>query len=221
MPPIEPTALHARCPSKSTTPIGTAQYTAGQPDHRVYHGVKGQRRRLTEITAVPALRDAVTSAATAAGASQSGILGLNEFAYDVDHVSSADLSRIIPIVALLIALLLAVVLRSLVAPLYLVASVVLSYLAALGLVAIVFVRIGGQDGLNFVLPFFMFVFLMALGSDYNILVMTRIREEAETAYPRGRTDAISITGGTVTTAGTILAGTSLCGLAAGGSGSGR
>ncbi len=170
------------------------------------------------INAVPALRDAVGSAATAAGASQNGVLGLNEFAYDVDGISSADLSHIIPIVALLIALLLAAVLRSLIAPLYLVASVVLSYLAALGLVALIFVRIGGQDGLNFVLPFFMFVFLMALGSDYNILVMTRIREEAETKPLREAvTHAIGVTGNTVTTAGTILAGTfAVLGLAAGG-----
>jgi putative drug exporter of the RND superfamily len=171
-----------------------------------------------QIDAVPVLRDAVNGAARAAGASQNGLLGLNEFAYDVDAISSADLGRIIPIVALLIALLLAVVLRSLIAPLYLVASVVLSYLAALGLVDVIFVRIGGQDGVNFVLPFFMFVFLMALGSDYNILVMTRIREEAETKPLREAvTHAVGITGNTVTTAGTILAGTfAVLGLAAGG-----
>jgi putative drug exporter of the RND superfamily len=226
LPPVEPTALHARLPVEIYNAYrGTAQYIS--PDSQTIAFImvlKDSGGGPTEINSVPALRNAVTSAATAAGASQSGILGLNEFAYDVDHVSSADLNRIIPIVALLIALLLAVVLRSLIAPLYLVASVVLSYLAALGLVAIVFVRIGGQDGLNFVLPFFMFVFLMALGSDYNILVMTRIREEAETKPLREAvTDAIGITGGTVTTAGTILAGTfAVLGLAAGGgSGSGQ
>jgi RND superfamily putative drug exporter len=98
--------------------------------------------------------------------------------------------------------------RSLIAPLYLVVSVVISYLAALGLVAIAFVHIGGQDGIQFILPFLMFVFLMALGSDYNILVMTRIREEAHTKSLRAAVkDAVSITGTTVTTAGLILAGT--------------
>jgi RND superfamily putative drug exporter len=76
---------------------------------------------------------------------------------------------------------LAVVLRSLVAPLYLVVSVGLSYLASLGLAVLVFELIGGQNGINFVLPFFMFIFIMALGQDYNILVMTRIREEAHHA----------------------------------------
>ena len=82
---------------------------------------------------------------------------------------------------LVLALLLAIVLRSLIAPLYLVASVGLSYLASLGFAVLVFVIIGGQDGINFVLPFFMFIFIMALGQDYNILVMTRIREEAHHA----------------------------------------
>ena len=123
--------------------------------------------------------------------------------------------------AVLIALLLAVVLRSLVAPLYLVASIVLSYLAALGLVGIVFVHLGGQDGLNFILPFLMFVFLMALGSDYNILIMSRIREEAHGLPLRDAVArAIGRTGGTITTAGVILGGTFAVLAIAGGSAGG-
>jgi RND superfamily putative drug exporter len=86
----------------------------------------------------------------------------------------------------------------------------LSYLAALGLAVAVFMGIGGSNGLNFFLPFLMFIFLMALGSDYNILVMTRIREEAqESTLPEAVTRAIGATGGTVTSAGTILAGSFL------------
>jgi RND superfamily putative drug exporter len=111
-------------------------------------------------------------------------------------------------VLILIAVLLAIVLKSLIAPLYLVASVVLSYFAALGMAVIIFMWIGGADGLNFVLPFLMFVFLMALGSDYNILVMTRIREEA-TKRPLREAVAAALrsTGGTVTSAGLVLAAT--------------
>jgi putative drug exporter of the RND superfamily len=128
--------------------------------------------------------------------------------YDVNQTSQRDLRTIIPLVVLLIAVLLALVLRSMIAPLYLVVSVVLSYLAALGVVGLVFVHLAGQVGIYFILPFELFVFLMALGSDYNILVMTRIREEAHSqplreAVPK----AIGRTGGTVTTAGVILAGT--------------
>jgi RND superfamily putative drug exporter len=89
-------------------------------------------------------------------------------------------------------------------------SVGLSYLAALGLAVLVFMGFGGSNGVNFVLPFLTFVFLMALGSDYNILVMTRIREEAEAHSLREAvTRAIGATGGTVTSAGMILAGTFL------------
>jgi RND superfamily putative drug exporter len=100
-------------------------------------------------------------------------------------------------------------LRSLVAPWYLIATVGLSYLASLGFAMIVFVHIGGQDGLNFVLPFLMFIFGMALGEDYNILVMSRIREEAhhEKTLKAAVTKAVGVTGTTVTSAGLILAGT--------------
>jgi RND superfamily putative drug exporter len=173
------------------------------------------------LDSVPGMRDDVTRVATAAGATTSGVFGNVAFAYDVAHISGSDLVRIIPIVAILIALLLAIVLRSLVAPLYLVASIVLSYLAALGLVGIVFVHLGGQDGLNFILPFLMFVFLMALGSDYNILIMSRIREEAHELPLRDAVArAIGRTGSTITTAGMILGGSFAVLAVAGGSAGG-
>lgn len=160
------------------------------------------------LDAIPTLRASVNEAAVAAGAAQNAIFSRNAFTYDILHTSESDLSHIIPIVALLIALLLAMVLRSLIAPLYLVASVVLSYLAALGLVALVFVYLGGSDGVNFIVPFVLFVFLMALGSDYNILVMRRIREEAGRMPLRDAVrEALIRTSGTVTAAGMILAGT--------------
>ena len=159
------------------------------------------------LDTVPGLRDSVDRVGASAGAAETGLLGNLEFSYDIRQISASDLNRIIPIVAILIAILLAVVMRSAVAPLYLVASVVISYLGALGLTGIIFVRLGGQAGLNFVLPFLMFVFLMALGSDYNILVMSRIREEAHHLPLRDAVaKAIGKTGSTVTTAGVILGG---------------
>ncbi len=158
--------------------------------------------------AIPAIRSVVAEIGRSVGATASGVNGYAPVAADVGTISGQDLVRILPIVLVVLALLLAIVLRSLVAPIYLVVSVGLSYLASLGLAVLVFVLIGRQDGINFVLPFFMFVFIMALGQDYNILMMTRIREEAHHAPIRVAVRrAVEATGSTVTSAGLILAGT--------------
>ena len=174
------------------------------------------------LAAVPAARAEVAQVASRVGAQDNGIFGVLPFAYDVQHLSSSDLVHIIPLVTVLIALLLALVLRSLVAPVYLVVSVVLSYLAALGVVSIVFVHILGQDGVNFLLPFLLFVFLMALGSDYNILMMTRIREEVQLMPLRQAIRrAVGMTGTTISTAGLVLGGTfAVLGVAGGGTSGG-
>jgi len=158
--------------------------------------------------AVPAVRTAAARAARTAGASASGVTGQAPFTYDVAQLSNSDLRTVIPIAIAVITVLLALVMRSLIAPLYLIASVVLSYFAALGLIVLLFVGVAGQPGLTFILPFLLFMFLLALGEDYNVLVMTRIREEAHQLPLReavGR--ALSVTGTTVTSAGLVLAGT--------------
>jgi putative drug exporter of the RND superfamily len=160
------------------------------------------------MQAIPSVRAAAARVAHSVGATQWGEAGQAPGAADVSAISGRDVVRILPIVALVLALLLGLLLRSLIAPLYLVASVLLSYTASLGLAVVIFVTIGGQLGINFTLPFFMFVFIMALGEDYNILVMSRIKEEAaglplRMAVPR----ALATTGTTVTTAGLILSGT--------------
>ena len=156
--------------------------------------------------AVPAIRGAAARAGRVAGAAAVGVTGQAAFTADVAQLSDSDLRTVIPIAIAVIAVLLAVVMRSLIAPLYLIASVVLSYFSALGLTVLVFVTVAGQPGLTFILPFLLFVFLLALGEDYNILVMTRIREEARHLPLReavGR--ALSVTGTTVTSAGLVLA----------------
>ena len=219
-------------PTTSDIPaqLYNAYRTTGQlisPDGRtVQYSVEfanGDASSPAVLDSVPAMRADVDRVAQSVGASASGVFGQVAFASDVSHISGTDLVRIIPIVSVLIALLLAIVLRSLVAPLYLVASIVLSYLAALGLVGIVFVHFGGQDGINFLLPFLMFVFLMALGSDYNILIMSRIREEAHELPLRDAVArAVGRTGSTITTAGMILAGTfAVLAVAGGSSGGGQ
>ena len=158
--------------------------------------------------AVPAIRADAARAAQAAGAAAYGVTGQATFTYDVAQLSDSDLRTVIPIAVAVIAVLLALVMRSLVAPLYLIASVVLSYFSALGLTVLVFVKIAGQPGLTFILPFLLFMFLLALGEDYNILVMSRIREEAHRLpLPEAVSRALKVTGTTVTSAGLVLAGT--------------
>ncbi len=173
------------------------------------------------LNTVPAIRAETTAVAHAAGAQASGVTGEAPAIYDISAISDSDLKRIIPVAILVIGLLLALVLRSLVAPLYLIASVGVSYLAALGLSVLLFVKLGGSGGLVFFLPFLMFIFLLALGEDYNILVMTRIREEArELPLREAVAKRLSVTGTTVTSAGMVLAGTFLVLAVVGGTGKG-
>ena len=162
------------------------------------------------MRAVPAIRVATTDLAASMHANDSGVFGQAPALYDISAVSNNDLKKIIPVAILVIGLLLAIVLRSLIAPFYLIISVGISYLAALGLAAILFIKLGGSGGLVFFLPFLMFIFLLALGEDYNILVMTRIREEAHKLRLRDAVSrALSVTGTTVTSAGLVLAGSFL------------
>jgi putative drug exporter of the RND superfamily len=173
------------------------------------------------LEAVPALRTTAESVVPTLHATDSGVAGEAPALYDISSISNSDLAHVIPIAIVVIGLLLALVMRSLVAPLYLIASVALSYFAALGLAVLVFIKIGGSGGITFILPFLLFIFLLALGEDYNILVMTRIREEAHHMPLRDAVaKAIGVTGTTVTSAGLVLAGTFAVFAVVGGGGSG-
>jgi RND superfamily putative drug exporter len=173
------------------------------------------------LNAVPAVRDAAQSVVPTLHATDSGVTGEAPALYDISSISNSDLAHVIPIAIIVIGVLLALVMRSLVAPLYLIASVALSYFAALGLAVIVFIEIGGSGGITFILPFLLFIFLLALGEDYNILVMTRIREEAHHLPLREAVSrAVAVTGTTVTSAGLVLAGTFAVFAVVGGRGAG-
>ncbi len=200
-----PTALYDayRATARFVSPDGhTIQFEAGL--------TAGDAGSTAALNAVPDVRDALTTVQHNIGATASGVAGEAAALYDVSSISDGDLIRIVPIAILAIGILLALVLRSLIAPLYLIASVVISYLAALGLASIIFIKIGGSGGLTFLLPFLMFIFLLALGEDYNILVMTRIREEAHHFRLRDAVvRAVGASGPTITSAGLVLAGTFL------------
>jgi putative drug exporter of the RND superfamily len=190
-----------RATANYVSPDGkTVQYAAGL--------TAGDPGGSAALNAVKAIRATTAATARSIHATNFGVAGEAPALYDISEISDSDLARIIPIAILAIGLLLAIVLRSLVAPLYLIASVGISYLAALGLAVLVFIKIGGQAGLVFFMPFLMFIFLLALGEDYNILVMSRIREEAHKLPLRNAvTRALQATGTTVTSAGLVLAGT--------------
>jgi len=188
----------------------TAQYVS--PDGRTIQfetGLKaGDPSTTTAMNAVPSVRAEAAAVAKTLGATDYGVGGEAPAFYDISQISDSDLAHVVPIAIIVIGLLLCLVIRSLIAPLYLIASVALSFFAALGLSVIIFIKIGGDSGLTFILPFLMFIFLLALGEDYNILVMSRIREEAQHLPLREAvTRAVGATGTTVTSAGLVLAGT--------------
>jgi RND superfamily putative drug exporter len=238
--PVQFTALHNELgPAKALPPVPPAGSTVPLAAYSAYRatsnfvspdgrtvlyetGLKaGDPGSTSAMNATPSLRTATTAVARSIGASDSAVGGEAPALYDISSISNSDLKHIIPIAILAIGILLALVLRSLVAPLYLIASVGISYLAALGLSVLLFIKIGHSGGLVFFMPFLMFIFLLALGEDYNILMMTRIREEAQEFRLRDAvTRALSATGSTITSAGLVLAGSFIVLTLVAGSGSG-
>lgn len=209
LPRIEPANLDVP-QSTYAAYLSTAQYISRDGRTVLFSTTlaAGQAGSTRALQAIPGVRVLVTAVARQVGATANGVTGEAAGAADVSAVSGHDVVHVVPLVLLLLTVLLALGLRSLIAPLYLVASVALSYLASLGLAILIFQLISGAPGVNFALPFFLFVFVMALGEDYNILVMSRIREEAAGHPPRDAVRrAILATGGTITAAGLVLAGT--------------
>ncbi len=128
--------------------------------------------------------------------------------YDTQQASRHDRNLIIPIVLAVILVILILLLRALVAPLLLIATVVLSFTATLGVSALVFNHLFGFANADPAFPLFAFVFLVALGVDYNIFLMTRVREETLAHGTRaGVLRGLAVTGGVITSAGVVLAAT--------------
>lgn len=150
----------------------------------------------TELAAVSTAEDPVLVGGTTA------------VALDTKEASIRDRTFIIPLVLAVILVILMLLLRSIVAPLLLIGTVVLSFAAALGVSALVFDGIFGFPGADPVVPLFGFVFLVALGVDYNIFLMTRVREESVRHGTRaGVQRGLVVTGGVITSAGLVLAAT--------------
>ena len=153
---------------------------------------------------VTALRDRVKAAAgpgTIVG-------GASAIQLDVNNSSSRDFRLIAPLILLVVLLILGILLRAIVAPLLLIATVILSFLAALGTSVLAFEFLFKFKGMDPSLVLLAFVFLVALGVDYNIFLMARVREESHAlGTHRGVLRGLAVTGGVITSAGIVLAGT--------------
>jgi len=152
---------------------------------------------------IPAIREAVKSI-------DESILvgGTTAVFFDTDVAARHDNRTVIPVVLLLITLILGLLLRSIVSAVLLLGTVVLSYFATLGVCALVFNHIFGFAGGDASFPLFAFIFLVALGIDYNIFLMTRVREESgKLGTRKGVIKGLTVTGSVITSAGIVLAAT--------------
>ncbi|MFL5906331.1 MAG: MMPL family transporter [Solirubrobacterales bacterium] len=154
---------------------------------------------------VPRMRDAVADLGPGVTALVGGTSAIN---YDVDKANQHDLEIIVPLALLVMAVILAILLQALVAPLVLLASVILSFACTLGVSILIIRYVVGDAGFDSSIPLFAFIFLVALGIDYTIFLMARVREEARRFGTReGMLRALAATGPVITSAGIILAGT--------------
>jgi RND superfamily putative drug exporter len=200
-----------------------AAATAGVADVRVVTGsgrpdaeplvADGRVRIDATLTAAPdsdAAKDAVGALRERLDTVDSSALvgGYTAQQYDTQRTAEDDRTLIIPVVLAIILVILVVLLRSLLLPVLLVATVALNYLATLGIASLVFQHGFGFSGTDASVPLYGFVFLVALGVDYNIFLMSRVREETLRLGTRqGVLRGLVATGGVITSAGVVLAAT--------------
>ncbi|MFJ8695083.1 MMPL family transporter [Streptomyces roseolilacinus] len=183
-------------------PVLDADRTAARLD--AYLTVDAQSQRARDVVAGP-VRQTVREATPAGLTAHVG--GTAAVFADVATAVDRDLRTVFPVAAALIALILVVLLRSLAAPVVLMLAVGLCFAATFGASALVFQHIGGEPGVNFVLPLVLFLFVVALGTDYNILISDRLREETARGGPARAAVARAVrhTAPAIATAGVVLA----------------
>ncbi|MEU6136162.1 MMPL family transporter [Nocardioides sp. NPDC047086] len=192
------------------TPAGeTASFALGPPQGGVVAIAAVVDADVTSPQAYDIVADA-RSAVREVDGSGALVTGTSAMMFDTLEASQRDNLVIIPIVLLVVLLVLMVLLRALVAPLILLGTVILSFGAALGISVLIFEFVFGFAGTDPSFPLFAFVFLVALGIDYNIFLMTRVREESQVRGTReGSLVGLTSTGGVITSAGVVLAATFL------------
>ncbi len=156
---------------------------------------------------IPKIRSALSGAVGGGTALVGGYTAEN---YDTDRTSNRDTRVIAPLILLVIFIILVLLLQAVVAPLYLVATVVLSFAFTFGVSVLVIEHLFNISGIDAGIPLYAFIFLVALGVDYNIFLMSRVREESgKLGIEDGILEALETTGGVIASAGLILAGTFL------------
>ena len=152
--------------------------------------------------------DRVRAAVSAVPGAHALVGGASAINRDIQHASARDDKVVIPLVLVVVLVVLMVLLRAVLSPLLLIGSVLLSFGAALGISSLLFRYAFGFAGADASFPLYVFVFLVALGIDYNIFLMTRVREETHARGTReGSLVALGATGGVITSAGLVLAAT--------------
>ena len=187
-----------------------------QPAIKAASGTVAQFNLLLDVN--PASNDAITLVhdhlrtdlhAVAPPGTKVLVGGTTAIYADINSANNRDLSVILPVAALLIAIILGLLLRSVVAPIYLVLAVLLNFAATLGAAIYLFQGVAGHPGVTFQLPIILYLFVLAIGTDYNILMIARLREEAREGNEPRQAAALAIqhAGPSVAAAGLILAGT--------------
>ncbi|HSO53969.1 MAG TPA: MMPL family transporter, partial [Actinomycetes bacterium] len=219
--------LEASFPSGATAPISVVATAAAAP--AVLQAVQatpgiatarltGRAGDLVEISATEtATPGGTASTATvqrlrqrvhAITGAQALVGGAPAIDLDVNQATAHDRAVIIPLVLVVVLMILAALLRAIVAPLLLIVTVILSFAAALGVSTVVYDKVFGFAGSDVSVPLYAFIFLVALGIDYNIFLMTRVREESSRlGTHEGTLRALAVTGGVITSAGLVLAAT--------------
>jgi RND superfamily putative drug exporter len=180
-PPVTKDGLSFQQATMTTSPDSPAAYTLVDKIRTTLHAIPGAEAKVGGGTAI------------------------NK---DVQSAAAHDRNLLIPLILGVVLIILGLLLRAIVAPLILIATVILSFGAALGISSLFFKHVFGFAGADTSMPLFVFVFLVALGIDYNIFLMTRVREESiRSGTRRGALTGLAATGGVITSAGLVLAGT--------------
>ncbi len=210
--PLSPTAVNALSAKLAkTTGVSTvlpAQYTADKGQALIDVLLTDDPYSVNAINAVAGPIDTAASASSVPGAT-TYVGGTSAQLADVRTALKHDMEHIFPLALAIVAVILALLLRAVVAPLYLLIGVVLTYVATLGVISLIFLTGLGYSGLDFTIPIVVYLFVMAIGTDYNILISARLREGFdEGVAPREAARQAIIHGGpAVGAAALILAGT--------------